>query len=144
MKRFGEPNLISASLIITGASLVLLPLIKGDGPLKWSAILHVADKPWLLMLGALALLSLGSSLSRAPLFGLLSNLTPANEQGATIGVAQSAGSLARIVGPLFATILYSHQPMLPYLICGGVSILVGLIVIPQLRGISVPATAVTT
>jgi MFS transporter, DHA1 family, tetracycline resistance protein len=144
VKKFGEPNLISASLILTGASLVLLPLVKGDGPLKWSAIFHSADRPWLLMLGVLALLSLGSSLSRAPLFGLLSNLTPANEQGSTIGVAQSAGSFARIVGPLFATTLYSHLPLLPYEICGGVSILVGLIVIPQLRGITVPATAVTT
>ena len=82
---------------------------------------------------ALVLLSLGSSLSRAPLFGMLSNLTPANEQGATIGVAQSAGSLARIVGPLFAGTLYGHSPMLPYLICGGISILTGLIVFPMLR-----------
>jgi len=32
-----------------------------------------------------------------PVFGLLSNYTSANEQGATIGVAQSAGSLARIL-----------------------------------------------
>jgi len=134
VKMFGEPNLISISLIITGASLVLLPLVKGDGPLSWSKVLHLADKPWILMLGALVLLSFGSSLSRAPLFGMLSNLTPANEQGATIGVAQSAGSLARIVGPLFAGTLYGHSPMMPYLICGGVSILTGLIVFPMLRG----------
>ena len=39
-------------------------------------------------------------LTRPPLFGLLSMLTPAHEQGATIGVAQSAGSLARILGPI--------------------------------------------
>ena len=61
------------------------------------------------MLLALALLSIGSSLSRAPVFGLLSNLTPANEQGGTIGVAQSAGALARIVGPMFAASLYVHD-----------------------------------
>jgi DHA1 family tetracycline resistance protein-like MFS transporter len=135
VKKFGEPNLISASLIITGTSLVLLPLIKGDGPLKWMRVLHLADGPWLMMLGALALLSLGSSLSRAPLFGLLSNLTPANEQGATIGVAQSAGSLARIVGPLFASTLYGYLPLLPYVICGGLSIVVGLAIIQSLRGV---------
>ncbi|MDR3455923.1 MAG: MFS transporter [Verrucomicrobiae bacterium] len=141
VKLFGEPNLISMSLIITGASLVLLPLVKGDGPLSWSKVLHLADQPWLLMLGALVLLSVGSSLSRAPLFGMLSNLTPANEQGATIGVAQSAGSLARIVGPLFAATLYGHVPMLPYLICGGISIVTGFMVFPLLRGKSEPATA---
>ena len=69
------------------------------------------------MLGALALLSIGSSLTRPPLFGMLSNLTPANEQGGTIGVAQSAGSLARILGPIFATGLLHYLQPLPYLTC---------------------------
>ena len=64
-----------------------------------------------------ALLSVGTSLTRPPLFGMLSNLTPANEQGATIGVAQGAGSLARILGPIFATALLAYSPPLPYLIC---------------------------
>jgi MFS transporter, DHA1 family, tetracycline resistance protein len=132
VKMFGEPKLICASLVMTGASLVLLPLIKGNGPLHWSAIFHFADKPWIEMLSVLVLLSLGSSLSRAPVFGLLSNLTPANEQGATIGVAQSAGSLARIVGPLFAASLYAHIPGLPYLICGSVAILTGILTVRSL------------
>ena len=132
VKSFGEPKLIVASLVMTGASLMLLPLIHGDGPLKWSAVLHLADKPWVWMLLVLVLLSFGSSLSRAPLFGLLSNLTPANEQGATIGVAQSAGSLARILGPLFAGALYGHHPAMPYLICGALSILAGLFAIKAL------------
>ena len=130
--KFGEPKLIAASLVITGISLILLPLIHGDGALKWSAIFHLADTPWLAMLGALVLLSFGSSLSRAPLFGLLSNLTPANEQGATIGVAQSAGSLARIVGPLFAGTLYGQSPLLPYVICGGIAILAGFFAVQKL------------
>jgi len=69
------------------------------------------------MLGALALLSVGSALTRPPLFGLLSNLTPANEQGETIGVAQSAASLARILGPIFATTTLHYLPPLPYLVC---------------------------
>jgi len=132
VQKFGEPKLICASLVMTGTSLVLLPFIKGDGQLKWLEVLRFANVPWGLMLAVLALLSLGSSLSRAPLFGLLSNLTAANEQGATIGVAQSAGSLARIVGPLFAATLYGHIPFLPYIICGGLSILVGLGVVSQL------------
>jgi len=126
VKKFGEPKLICASLVMTGASLVLLPLIRGDGPLQWSAVLRLADKPWIEMLAVLVVLSVGSSLSRAPVFGLLSNLTPANEQGATIGVAQSAGSLARIFGPLFAGALYGHLPMLPYLVCGGIAVVTSL------------------
>lgn len=130
VKKFGEPKLIAASMLMTGVSLVLLPLVHGSGPLKWSALIH--DLPWIEMLAVLALLAFGSSLSRAPLFGLLSNLTPANEQGATIGVAQSAGSLARILGPLFANPLYMHSPLLPYAICGAISILAGMVALPQL------------
>jgi len=125
VKLLGEPKLIAVSLLLTGVALTLLPFIKGDGPLKWLAVLRLADWPWIKMLLALALLSIGSSLTRAPVFGLLSNLTPANEQGGTIGVAQSAGSLARIVGPLFAATLYFHVPELPYVICGGISVLTG-------------------
>jgi MFS family permease len=123
VKMFGEPKLISLSLFLTGISLALLPYIKGDGQLRWLAVLHAADWPWIKMLLALALLAVGSALTRPPLFGLLSNLAPANEQGATIGVAQSAGSLARILGPLFAATLYTHIASLPYVFCGGLSIL---------------------
>jgi MFS family permease len=63
---------------------------------------------------------------------LLSNLAPANEQGATIGVAQSAGSLARILGPLFAATLYTHIAPLPYVTCGVISILAGILALLRL------------
>jgi MFS family permease len=132
VKIFGEPKLISLSLFLTGISLILLPFIKGDGQLKWLAVLHATDWPWIKMLLALALLAVGSALTRPPLFGLLSNLAPANEQGATIGVAQSAGSLARILGPLFAATLYTHVASLPYVTCGVISILAGILAIGRL------------
>jgi MFS family permease len=120
VKALGEPRLVALSLLLTGGALVLLPFIKGHGPLAWSAVLR-ADGPWMAMLAALALLAVGSALTRAPLFALLSNLAPPTEQGATIGVAQSAGALARIVGPLFAASLYFHAPALPYVVCGAIS-----------------------
>ena len=129
VKVLGEPKLIALSLLLTGVSLALLPFIKGDGPLKWMAVLHLANWPWIKMLLALALLSIGSSLTRAPLFGLLSNLTPANEQGATIGVCQSAGALARIVGPIFAATLYVPMPLLPYVACGVISIIAAVLAV---------------
>lgn len=133
VKMLGEPKLIGLSLLLTGVALAMIPYIKGEGPLKWTGVLQLADMPWIKMLLALALLSVGSSLTRAPVFGLLSNLTPANEQGATIGVAQSAGSLARICGPLFAATLYMHFPALPYVICGGISVLTGMLAGARLR-----------
>src|SRR5215471_18615117 len=113
VKRLGEPKLIALSLILTAISLGLLPFISGTADLSWGLLFRPEGRSWLSMLGALALLSIGSSLTRPPLFGLLSNLTPAHEQGATIGVAQSAGSLARIFGPLFALPALDYAPALP-------------------------------
>jgi DHA1 family tetracycline resistance protein-like MFS transporter len=139
VKKLGEPKLIALSLVMTGVSLALLPMIKGNGQLFWSHLFHSDGGPWIKMLLVLALLSVGSSLTRPPVFGLLSNLTSAHEQGATIGIAQSAGSLARILGPLFASPLYFHIPALPYLICGGISVLAGCIAVATL-----PARAAST
>jgi DHA1 family tetracycline resistance protein-like MFS transporter len=117
VKRFGEPRIIAASLVLTAASMAVLPFIRGDGALSWKLLFHGDSLSWWLLLGALAVLSIGTGLTRPPLFGLLSNLTPAHEQGATIGVAQSAGSLARICGQIFAsTSLFFSAPM-TYLIC---------------------------
>src|ERR1039457_6454219 len=132
VKMFGEPKLISLSLVLTGIALGLLTFIKGEGQLKWVAVLLFADWPWIKMLLALALLAIGSGLTRPPVFGMLSNLAAASEQGATIGVAQSAGALARILGPIFAATLYLHVPMLPYVICGGISIAAGILAVMRL------------
>jgi MFS family permease len=120
VKRFGEPKLIAISLVLNAISLALLPFISGSTQLSWGVLFRPEGRSWLALLGALALLSVGSQLTRPPLFGLLSNLTSANEQGATIGVAQGAGSLARILGPLLANGLLPISRSLPYLICAGV------------------------
>ena len=110
VKKMGEPRLIAASLLLLGVSLAPLPFMH-----QWAPLLFF-----------LALLSIGSSLTRPPVFGLISMLTPAHEQGVTIGVAQSAGSLARIAGPIFAATLFEHHPALPYMVCGGISLAAGV------------------
>jgi MFS family permease len=117
VKKMGEPKLIALSLVLTSVSLALLPFISGTAELSWGVLFRAEGRSWLAMLGALALLSVGSSLTRPPLFGLLSNLTLAHEQGANIGVAQGAGSLARILGPIFAAGLLPFMAALPYLVC---------------------------
>lgn len=127
VKKFGEPKLIAASLFILAAGLAPIGFIHGQGRFAWSTLFSAQGVPWLELLVCLAFLSIGSGLTRPPLFGLLSLLTPASEQGETIGVAQSAGSLARIAGPLVAASLYSAHPTLPYLIAASVATLAGLI-----------------
>jgi DHA1 family tetracycline resistance protein-like MFS transporter len=111
VKKFGEPNLISGSLMVVAASLILIAFAP-----------HLTA----LLIG-LGLFAAGSGINRAPTMGLISLNSSAAEQGATLGVAQSAGTLARILGPVFATSLYAVHPPLPYLICAGIAILAGLV-----------------
>jgi hypothetical protein len=136
----GEPRLIALSLLLTAASFAWLPFLNGAPQLSWKVLLRHDGLPWVWLLLGLALLSVGTSLTRPPLFGLLSNLTPAHEQGATIGVAQGAGSLARILGPLFATALLAYSPPLPYLICAAVLVATTALVVQQLCRDTQPAS----
>ena len=128
VRKFGEPKLIALSLVLTALSMAVLPFINSEAELSWGVLFRGEGRSWLEMLGALALLSVGTSLTRPPLFGLLSNLTPAHEQGANIGVAQGAGSLARILGPLFANGLLPAHQALPYLSCTGILLATSLLV----------------
>jgi len=132
VKRMGEPKLIALSLLLTAASFLWLPFLKGATQLSWKVLLQHDGIPWVWLLLALALLSVGTSLTRPPLFGMLSNLTPSHEQGATIGVAQGAGSLARILGPIFATALLVYWPPLPYLICAAVLLATTVLTVQRL------------
>jgi len=111
VKSMGEPKLIATSLLFAAVGLGFLPFFNG-----WTSLLLL-----------LAVLSIGTQLTRPPVFGMISNLTPANEQGVTIGVAQSMGALARILGPITMVPLFYRQASLPYIICGGLSLLTGLI-----------------
>jgi MFS transporter, DHA1 family, tetracycline resistance protein len=107
VKKFGEPNLIFSSLIIFAAGLASLPFAK--------------TMPEILLV--LALLAIGSGLNRPPVFGMISLNSSPDEQGANLGVAQSFGALARMLGPVFASTLFFVRPSLPYLICGGLALL---------------------
>ena len=101
VKKLGEPKLIATSLFVAAIGIGLLPFLT----------------TWALLLVGLAIFAIGSSLTRPPVFGMISMLAPANEQGATMGVAQGVGSIARIAGPLFAASLFMAEASLPYLIC---------------------------
>ena len=125
VKLLGEPLLISVSLALVAVAMVLLPFVQ-----SWSSLL-----------AALAILSIGSGLTRPPVFGMISILTPEHEQGGVIGVAQSAGSLARIVGPIFATTLFVKHHALPYLICGSLSLFAGFLAWQFLCRAPAPTTA---
>ncbi|MHC1765324.1 MAG: MFS transporter [Verrucomicrobiia bacterium] len=109
-QRFGEQRLIFGSLVLMAVSLALLPVISG----------------LIGLMVVLAVFGAGSGINRPPTFGLISRRSPAEEQGITLGVAQSVASLARIVGPIFANVLYASHAALPYLICAGVALVASI------------------
>ncbi|MFO1460366.1 MAG: MFS transporter [Verrucomicrobiota bacterium] len=127
VKSLGEPRLIAGSLIIFAVGLAPVPWVHGSGSLSFSALFSTSGIHWWLLLGLVALIAIGSGLTRPPLFGLVSNLSPETERGGTLGVVQSAGSLARILGPLFAGFLLDRHPAWPYLFCAGLTLCAGLL-----------------
>jgi len=77
-----------------------------------------------LVVAALAFLGLGMGLTHPSLQSLASRGAAPGRQGATMGVYQSAGSLARILGPPVAGFLYDAQGIaVPFLAAAGLSLL---------------------
>jgi MFS family permease len=109
VKAMGEPKLIAGSLLIAAVGIAGLPYLTS----------------WGLLLLGLAVFSIGSSMTRPPVFGMISLMTASHEQGSVLGVAQGVGSLARIVGPIFALGLFKTDPRIPYLSCAALCFATG-------------------
>ena len=84
IKIFGEVALARAGMILTTLSLALLPMSH--------------NLAFLLLVSAG--LAAGSGFASPPLSGLASQMVEATWQGRALGVLQSAGSCARLLGPL--------------------------------------------
>jgi MFS family permease len=84
IKMFGEVALARTGMILTTVSLALLPM--------------ASNLTFLLLVSAG--LSAGSGFASPPLSGLASQMVEASWQGRALGVLQSAGSTARLLGPL--------------------------------------------
>lgn len=122
VKKLGEPKLIAATLFIAAIGIGLLPFLT----------------TWGLLLVGLAIFAIGSSLTRPPVFGMISMLAPSNEQGATMGVTQGVGSVARIAGPIFAASLFVAHASLPYLFCSALCFATSLVTLQYLTHIPAP------
>ncbi len=127
VKFFGEKKLIVIGISCVGLSLAFIPYCTHDIGLAYLMIM-------------LALFAVSSSLYRAPTFGLISLNASAEEQGEVMGITQSVGSLARIIGPLFALGLMDIRIDLPYLICAVIAILAA---IPAAKFIVMPDKNIT-
>jgi multidrug resistance protein len=97
---FGEARILLAGLVIAAVALAALP---ASG--SWGAV-------YLCSFG----LAAGWGLSQPSVASLISRAAAANMQGGTLGVSQSAASLARVIGPFVAGLIFQNvAPGSPYL-----------------------------
>jgi len=93
-KKFGELRLIIIGPVLMGFGLIYVP---------FAAHLGMG-----LFIGTLALVAIGNALNNPSLMSLASKSAARGEVGSAMGIYQSAGSMARILGPLSAGWLYDH------------------------------------
>ena len=91
-ERFADTHILLAGLVIQAGSYLATSLAPSV-PWLWATMLF---------------LSLGSSLSRAPLSSLISTRTGPREQGLANGGAQSTGSLGLVLGPIWGGLVFEH------------------------------------
>ncbi len=85
-RRFGESRLVLQGAVALALGLAAIPFAHSLLPL----------------LAAMALLAYGAGVSNPSLSSLISLRSSGESQGATLGISQSAASLARILGPALA------------------------------------------
>jgi multidrug resistance protein len=90
-KRYGEERLLLCGLVALALGLVIVPFSHNLAVLA----------------GAFALLAIGLGLVQPALNSLISRRAGSGEQGQVLGVTQSVGSLARVLGPPFAGYLFA-------------------------------------
>jgi len=131
VKRFGEARLATAGSVILALSLFALPLATGLGTL----ILYSAG------------IAIGNSLLMPTLTGIASRSVDQNWQGRALGLLQSAGSLARWIGPALAGFLlsldakesYARTPLWAGAALVGLSIVLTLLLPRRAEAVSMPA-----
>jgi DHA1 family tetracycline resistance protein-like MFS transporter len=92
MPKYGEPRLLLVGLGLFAISLLGIGLS--------SSVVFLAI--------SMTILALGNGLMRPPNLGIISLMTPPQEQGAAMGVTNSLASLGRIIGPIFGGYMYER------------------------------------
>ena len=101
VKRMGQRRVIMLGMLIAAAAFVLVALIPatpampGDGAKTWFYL-------------GLGLISFATGLILPSVSALVSLYSDSTEQGRNLGILRSAGSLARVIGPITAALLYFH------------------------------------
>jgi DHA1 family tetracycline resistance protein-like MFS transporter len=118
MPKYGEPAILATGLALFSISLF------GIGFSTTVTLMAIT----------MTILALGNGLMRPPNLGLISLLTPAEEQGAAMGVTNSTASLGRIVGPIIGGYLYQNMSkQAPFILAGLLSLIAFVMILASYR-----------
>lgn len=107
VRRWGEDRVIELGLVVAAAGLALIPF------LRTVALVYV---------GAF-LIAFGNSLIMPSVMAVISMRSQEHEQGIAMGVTQSLGSLARIIGPPYGGFTYAQINLyFPFLSAGAAAL----------------------
>ncbi len=110
-KRFGDMNLMKGGLLLSAAGLILILFSSNmTSLLLTSSIYHI-----------------GTSLIGPSSSSLVTQYSKQN-QGTSLGIMQSFGSLGRIAGPVTGGILYEFDVLIPYITGAFILVIVYLII----------------
>ena len=118
-KMYGEKR-----LLVYGSTMMIFGL--GMIPLIPQAFF------WTGSIISIAFITLGNGCLGPSLQALVSKITPPDEQGRMLGLNQSVGSIARILGPMLSGLFYGFYDALPFFVGGammGVCVLISNLVI---------------
>ncbi len=105
VRRLGEPGTLRLGLVLNGCGLAILPFVHS----------------WLALAPALLFLTVGQGLVTPTLAATVVGRVSDDRRGAALGAQQSAGGLARVVGPVAAGFAFERIGVgAPYL--GGVAL----------------------
>lgn len=106
-KKHGEVKLVRWGYLLQIPALAAVPFCPPMAPL---------------LIGA-AVLGFATGLSSPSINSLISRSAPPDMQGGISGVIQSAGALARILGPFCGSLLFDLRPSFPYLVAASLMII---------------------
>lgn len=101
VKRMGQRKVVILGMAIAAVAFLIVAQIPSTSPAAgtWA-------KPTFYM--GLGLISFATGLILPSISALVSLYSDASEQGRNLGILRSAGSLARVIGPVTAALLYFH------------------------------------
>ena len=133
VKRLGQRKVVMLGMLIAAVAFVCVALIPTPTPATPSP----AWSEGAFYLG-LGLISFATGLILPSVSALVSLYSDSSEQGRNLGILRSAGSLARVIGPVTAALLYFHFGSHFWVYLGGALLMLPAIWI--VRGLPDPAS----